>query len=87
MEISELQLTPEQRQALLAHPDEPVYISDQETRKVYVLAEQGKFPELEEAYIRDGLDMARAQIACGETSETPIQDIIAKAQQRQTSPS
>jgi Arc/MetJ-type ribon-helix-helix transcriptional regulator len=87
METSNIQLTPEQRQALLAHPDEPVYISDQETRRVYVLVEKGKFPELDESYIREGLKLAREQIARGEVSTASIDEVVAKSQQRHGSKS
>jgi hypothetical protein len=83
METSDLQLTPELRQALLAHPGEPVHIADQETRKVYLLVEQGAFPELEEEFIREGLEMAREQIARGEISTASIDEVISKAQLRQ----
>ena len=82
MEISDLELTPAQRQALLAQPDAPVYISDQQTRKIYMLVEKGRFPELEEEYIRDGLELAREQIARGETSNATLQEVIAKAERR-----
>lgn len=74
METTNLQLTPELRQAVLAHPDEPVYIADQETGKVFVLVEQGRFPELDEEYIRDGLEHARDQIARGETSKAKLDE-------------
>jgi hypothetical protein len=84
MENSNLQLTPEQRAALLAHPGEPLHIADQETRRVYLLFEQGAFPELEEEYIRQGLETARAQIAGGEISTASIDEVIAKAQARQS---
>lgn len=82
MEISNIELTPAQRAALLAQPDAPVYITDRETKKVYMLFEQGRFPELEEEYIRDGLELAREQIARGERSNATIDSVIAKAQQR-----
>jgi hypothetical protein len=82
METTNPQLTPEQRQALLAHPDQPVYIADEETRKIYVLVEKGKSPELEESYIRDGLEMAREQIARREISKATIQEVIGEAKRR-----
>ena len=82
MDTSGLELTPAQRQALLAQPDAPVYISDRETRKVYMLVEKGRFPELEEEYIRDGLELAREQIARGETSNATLEEVITKAQRR-----
>lgn len=84
MEASDLQLTPEQRHALLTHPDEPLYISDQETQRIYVLVEKGKFPELEEDYIRQGLELAREQIKQGQISTASIDQVVAKAQQRQS---
>ena len=81
MQTSSLQLTDAQRQALLVHPGQPVHIADTETRKVYLLFEQGAFPELEEEYFREGLELAREQIARGEVSTASIEDVIAKAQQ------
>ena len=78
MQTSNLQLTPEQRQALLVHPGQPVHIADEETRKVYLLLEQGAFPELEEEYIRQGLELAREQIARGEVSTASIDEVIAR---------
>ena len=50
METSNLQLTPEMREALLANPGLPVHIADKETRKVYLFVEHGAFKSLEEAH-------------------------------------
>jgi Arc/MetJ-type ribon-helix-helix transcriptional regulator len=72
MNISDLELTPAQRQALVAQPEAPVYIADQQTRKIYMLVEKGRFPELEDEYIREGLELAREQIARGETSKATL---------------
>ena len=69
MEASNLQLTPEQRAALAANPGEPVHIADEETRKVYLLLEQGAFPELEEEYIRARLEEGFVAIERGEEEE------------------
>jgi hypothetical protein len=82
-----LQLTPEQREALSATPDGAVHIADEETGKVYLLCEQGTLPELEEEYIRHGLEVARDQIARGEVSTASIDEVIAKARQRQSAAS
>jgi hypothetical protein len=87
METSNLQLTPEMRQALAGRGDEPLYIEDAESRKTYLLIEQGKFPELEEEYIREGLAIARDQIARGEISTASIAEVIAKAAQRESTKS
>jgi hypothetical protein len=69
MNLSNLELTPDQRNALLAQPESPVYISDRETRKIYVLFEKGKFPELEEEFIRDRLQEGFAAVERGEVEE------------------
>jgi hypothetical protein len=69
METNDLQLTPEMRQALAAHPDEPVYIADSETRKIFLLFEKGKFPELEEDYIRERLEEGFAAVERGDEEE------------------
>jgi len=82
MEAPNLQLTPEMRAALLANPGEPLHIADEETRKVYLVFEQGAFPDLEEEYIREGLELAREQIHRGEVSTASIHEVIAKAQSR-----
>jgi|SoiMethySBSTD1v2_1073268.scaffolds.fasta_scaffold3886923_2 hypothetical protein len=85
MDTSHLQLTPELREALRAHPGEPLHIADEETRKVYLIVEQGAFPELEEEYTRQGLEIARDQIVRGEISTSSIADVIAKAESKSTS--
>jgi hypothetical protein len=82
MQTTHLQLTPEQREALQVNAGQPVHITDQSTRKVYILLEQGTLPELEEEYIRAGLELAREQIARGEVSTASIEEVIAKARQR-----
>lgn len=84
MEMSNLQLTPEQRAAIAARPDQPLYIEDAQTRETYLLVKAGRFPELEEEYIRDGLAVARDQIARGEISTASINEIMAQARRRKT---
>jgi len=69
MDTSNLHLTPEMRAALLAHPGEPLHIADAETRKVYLVFEQGAFPELEEEYIRARLEEGFTAIERGEVEE------------------
>ncbi|MFO0791912.1 MAG: hypothetical protein U0805_20815 [Pirellulales bacterium] len=81
MQTTNLQLTPEQREALQMNSGQPIHIVDQTTHKIYVLLEQGDCPELEEGYIREGLEVARRQIAGGEVSTASIGEVIAKAQQ------
>ena len=81
METTNLQLTSEQRAALIASPGGMLYFTDRETGKTYLLVEQGALPELEKEYIQYGLDLARDQIARGEVSTATIAEIIVKAQQ------
>ncbi len=69
METSNIQLTPEQRAAIAAHPDQPVYIEDAESRTTYLLLKAGKFPELEEEYIRARLEEGFAAIERGDEEE------------------
>lgn len=69
MDTSPLELTPAQRDALLAQPDAPVYISDQQTKKIYMLMEKGRFPELEEDYVRAKLEEGFAAIERGEVED------------------
>ena len=69
METTNLQLTPEQRAAVLANPSEPVHIADAATRKVYLLFEQGTFPELEEEFIRARLEEGFAAVERGDEEE------------------
>ena len=82
METTQLQLTPELREAVSASPGGLVHIVDKATGKVYLLFEQGAVPELEEEYISQGLQLARNQIARGEVSTASIGEIILKAQRR-----
>lgn len=82
MDTSPLELTPAQRDALLAQPDSPVYIADQQTKKIYMLMEKGRFPELEDDYVREGLELAREQISRGAVSTATVQEIISQAQRR-----
>ena len=87
METSNLQLTPEMREALLANPGGAVHIADEDTRKVYLLVEQGAFPELEEEYVRARLEEGFTAIERGEEEEWDAASIKAEGrrilQQRQ----
>lgn len=69
MSSQPLQLTPEMRAALLAHPGEPLHIADEELRKVFIVIEQGTFPELEEEYVRARLEEGFAAIERGEIED------------------
>jgi hypothetical protein len=69
MDTSDLQLTPEMRAALSANPGSALYIADKETRKFYLLVEQGAFPELEEEYVRARIDEGLAAADRGDEEE------------------
>ena len=86
MDAPKLQLTPELRQALQASAGEPLHIEDDETKKVYLIVEEGVVPTLDEAYIREGLQLARQQIARGEVSERTIDEVIVEAERRNSNP-
>jgi len=76
------ELTPEQRQAVLAGAGQPLHIHDPQTQKVFLLIEQGVEPTLDEEYIRHGLDLAREQIGQGEVAHGNIEAVIAEAKRR-----
>jgi predicted transcriptional regulator len=88
METSPLQLTPEMRAALIAHPGEVLHIADKVTGKVYLVLEQGVVPELEEEFIRARLEEGFAAIERGEEEEWDSDSIKAEGrriiQQRQS---
>jgi hypothetical protein len=78
MATSNVQLTPEQRQAIAAQPHQPLYIEDAETRKTYLVLEKGRFPELEEEYVRERLEEGFAAIERGEEEEWDAESIKAE---------
>lgn len=69
MDVLNLQLTPEMREAIVARPDQPVYIADRETQKIYVLVEKDKLPQLDDEYIRARLEEGFAAIERGEVED------------------
>jgi len=82
------QLTPEQRQALAQFPGQPFEFEDQESRKVYLVLEQGTLSTLDEAYIRKRLEEGFAAIEHGEEEAWDADSIKAEGrkilQQRQS---
>ena len=78
METSNVQLTPEMREALAANPGVPVHIADEATQKVYLLFEQGTLPELEEDYVRARLEEGFAAIERGEVEDWDAASIKAE---------
>ncbi|MDZ4657181.1 MAG: hypothetical protein SH868_06330 [Bythopirellula sp.] len=76
------ELTPDQRQAVLANAGLPLHIHDSESKKVFLLIEQGSEPLLDDEYIGEGLRVAREQIARGELASRGIEEVIAEARRR-----
>ena len=76
------ELTPDQRQAVLANAGLPLHIHDAESQKVFLLIEQGAEPSLDAEYLGEGLQTAREQIARGELGTRSIEAIIADARGR-----
>lgn len=79
------ELTPEQRQAVLAGGGAPLHIHDTETQKVFVLIEQGAEPALDEEYVQQGLKVARQQIENGDLGKGDIEAVIIEAKHRHSS--
>ena len=77
-----LELTPEMRAALSSNPGAPLHIADQQTRKVYLLVEQGMFPELEEEFVRGRLEEGFAAAARGEEEAWDSESTKAEGRQR-----
>lgn len=74
-----LELTPDQRNAVLASPGSPVYIHDSASQKVFLLIEQGTEPLLDAEYIDLGLKSAREQIVRGDVATRSVDELIAEA--------
>jgi hypothetical protein len=79
MDTSNVQLTPEQRAAIAAHPDQPLYIEDSHTRETYLIVKAGRFPELEEEYVRARLEEGFAAIERGDEEDWDSSSIKAEA--------
>jgi hypothetical protein len=73
----QFRFTPEQVQALQNQHGEPLQVSIEETRKVYLIIEQGVVPGLDDDYIRQGLAHAADQAARGEEADWDVEEIRA----------
>ena len=76
------ELTPDQRQAILANAGLPLHIHDSESQKVFLLIEQGTEPLLDAEFIGAGLQSAREQISRNEVGTRNIEAVIAEARRR-----
>ncbi|MGO8745042.1 MAG: hypothetical protein ACLQNE_03540 [Thermoguttaceae bacterium] len=72
-------LTEEQRQALLANPERPLRVEDEQTRRIYLVVAEDALPTLWQDYIdrevRKGLDA----IDRGEVEEWDVESIKSEA--------
>lgn len=73
------ELTPDQREAVLANAGLPLHIHDAESNRIYLLIEQGLEPQLDAEYVQSGLNAAQNQIDRGEVGTRSIDAVIAKA--------
>jgi hypothetical protein len=71
------EFTPEQVQLLQRQQGEPLQVPVKETKKVYLVIEEGVIPTLDEDYIRQGLALAAEQASRGEESEWDVEEIKA----------
>ncbi len=80
MHVNRPGITSEQRQALLQSGGAPIQLEDPETQQVYLLVEQPVTPQLDEAYIREALQVALTELANGQEEEWDIESVIAEAE-------
>jgi hypothetical protein len=77
METTYTPLPPELRPLLPARSDEPLYLRDGETQKVYMLIEHASPTELDDDHLRKLLAAADDDIAGGDVSEWNLDEIKA----------
>ena len=75
------QFTPDQLRMLQSQLGEPLRVAVEETKKVYLVVEEGALPTLDENYIRQGLAHAAEQASRGEEAEWNTNEIKAAARQ------
>jgi hypothetical protein len=82
METTYTPLPAELRPLLSARGDEPLYLRDGETQKVYLLIEHAPAPEVDDVHLRKLLAEADDDIAQGDVSEWNVDEIKADARRR-----
>ena len=71
------EFTPDQLRVLRNQQGQPLHIPVEETKKLYLVVEEGVIPTLDEQYIRQGLAHAALQAERGHESEWNPEEIKA----------
>jgi hypothetical protein len=71
------EFTPEQLELLRAQGETPLHVEVKETKKIYLVVEEGVIPTLDQKYIRQGLAHAAQQVEQGDVSEWDPDEIKA----------
>lgn len=74
-------LSDEQRQALQEHPDKPLRVVDQQTRKVYLMVSEEALPTLWEGYIQREVKRGLEALDRGEVEDWEIDSIKVEGRQ------
>lgn len=75
-------ITQEQREAILANPDAPVEIEDDQTKRIYVLVPKEGFRRMVDDALRRELQIGFDQADSGDVADWNIEEIIAEAHRR-----
>ena len=74
--------TQEQREAILADPDSPIEIEDEQTRRTYVLVSKDGFRRMVDDALRRELQIGFDQADTGDAADWDIEEILAEAHRR-----
>jgi hypothetical protein len=75
-------ITQEQRDAILANPDCPVEIEDDQTKRIYVLVPKDGFRRMVDDALRRELQIGFDQADAGDVADWDIEEILAEARRR-----
>jgi len=75
-------ITQEQREAILANPDSPVEIEDEQTKRTYVLVPKDGFRRMIDDALRRELQIGLDQADAGDAADWDIEEILAEAHRR-----
>ncbi len=78
-------ITDEMRKALEQHPDDPLKVEDEQTRKVYFLIDSGRAQHLLDEWLRRELKVGLDQADRGESQPWDIDETLAQAHHRHAS--
>lgn len=75
-------ITQEQREAILANPDRPIEIEDEQTKLTYVLVPKDGFRRMVDHALRRELQIGFDQADTGDVADWDIEEILAEAHSR-----